>query len=113
MQSNYEKMLRDAYEWWHYLTSKEENDRLAKKYFPEVKTVDGYPRFFMDTDKLRIYCLENGIDIPESAEKENNRLRDALEEILCKEGRQINQVYKIVHESLSPIWEREKALAKK
>lgn len=46
-------------------------------------------------------------------EQENNRLRDALEEILCKEGKQINQIYKIIHEALTPIWEREKLLAKK
>jgi hypothetical protein len=56
----YDKRLRDAYEWWHYLIPSMENNRLMKKYYPNEPT--GSPRFFMDTDKLRIYMLENGIE---------------------------------------------------
>lgn len=56
------KLLRDAYEWWEYYTSKKENDRLIAKYYPEKN--GQYPRFFMDTDKAIIYCWEHGIEVP-------------------------------------------------
>ena len=57
------ELIKRAYEWWEYGISQDENQRLFKKYYPNEPT--GYPRFFMDTDKARIYCLEHGLDIPE------------------------------------------------
>jgi len=54
----HDALLREAYEWWEYYLSKAENDRLVRKYYPEVTTQDGYPRFFMDEDKLKIYLQE-------------------------------------------------------
>ncbi len=68
-EDEYEKLLRDAYEWWEYGISTDENKRLIKKYYPNEKT--GYPRFFMDTDKLKIYCTEKNIPLPNQAIKED------------------------------------------
>lgn len=68
----YEKLLRTAYEWWEYGLSHSANNRLIKKYYPNENT--GYPRYFMDTDKLRIYCLEHGINVPVAATSNDGSL---------------------------------------
>lgn len=77
------QLLRDAYEWWEYLISRSENDRLIKKYYPDEKSAGGYPRFFMDTDKLKIYCAEKGIELP-STPSDTKRLEERLKEAETK-----------------------------